>query len=139
MRTAVLIWLFCSARPLLAQQAPPRTWDSEALKNWATPLAAINIRPGHFSEAEYYRAPLDNYRTYPVYLPEREPDGYWESLKHKKPEPLVDLAGLGPTFNWVAAGKRVWEEIDVPYMRLFDAESIAMARSAEYVRKNQHE
>ena len=138
MRSAVLAWVFFSAGSLLAQPAPPRTWDSQALKDWATPLAATNIRPGHFSEAEYYRAPLDNYRTYPVYLPEREPPGYWESLRNKKPEPLVDLAGIGPAFNWVAAGKRVWEEIDVPYMRLFDAASIAMARSADYMRKTRH-
>jgi hypothetical protein len=31
----------------------------------------------------------------------------------------------------------VWDEIDVPYSRLFDAESIAMARSSNYVRKNE--
>ena len=116
----------------------PRTWDTAALSDWATPLAGIDVRPSHFSEAEYYQAPLDNYRTYPVYRPDREPPGYWEFLRAKRPEPLVDLKTCGHDFDWVAAGKRVWDEIDVPYFRLFDAESISLARSLEYFRDNEH-
>jgi hypothetical protein len=58
------------------------------------------------------------------------------ALQKRKPEPLIDLGGTGPTFNWIAVGKRVWDEIDVPYFRLFDSESIALARSPDYVRKN---
>jgi len=45
----------------------PKTWDAKALADWATPVAGLNVRPGHFSEEEYYRAPVDNLRTYPVY------------------------------------------------------------------------
>ena len=144
MKVLVVLGFLLSISSLAAQPAPskesipPRTWDSQALSEWATPLASIDIRPGHFSEAEYYRAPLDNYRTYPVYHPDREPPGYWESLKKKKPEPLVDLGTKGPAFNWIAAGKRVWDEVDVPFFRLFDQESISMARSPDYVRKNEH-
>jgi hypothetical protein len=115
-----------------------RTWDTTALSDWATPLATIDVRPSHFSEAEYYRAPLDNYRTYPVYRPDREPPGYWDSLRAKKPEPLIDLKTCGNGFDWLAAGKRVWDEIDVPNFRLFDAESISLARSQKYVRDNEH-
>jgi len=116
----------------------PRTWDTAALSDWATPVASINVPPSHFSEDEYYRAPLDNYRTYPVYSPDREPAGYWDSLKRKKPEPLIDLKTCGNGFDWAAAGKRVWDEIDVPYFRLFDAESISLARSPKYFRDNEH-
>ena len=132
----LLLSVSCGGEALGQLPAAPRTWDSRALSNWATPLALTGIRPGHFTENEYYRAPTDNYRTYPVYDPEREPAGYWEALKKKKPEPLVDPARTGPHFNWVVAGKRVWEELDVPYFRLFDAESVAMARSAKYVRES---
>ena len=32
---------------------PPKTWDEEGLREWATPIAALNVRPGHFSEEEY--------------------------------------------------------------------------------------
>ena len=130
--------LLLPAQPALFQPCgAPRTWDTAALSDWATPLAAIDVRPSHFSEAEYYRAPLDNYRTYPVYRPDREPPGYWDSLRAKKPEALVDLQTCGEGFDWVAAGKRVWDEIDVPYFRLFDAESISLARSRKYFRDNE--
>lgn len=137
----VLIWIvlssgFVAAAQTETQASVPRTWDTRALADWATPLANINVRPAHFSEDEYYRAPLDNYRTYPVYLPDREPAGYWERLRNKRPEPLIDLFNIGPSFNWATAGKRVWEEIDVPFFRLYDAEAISMARSSDYMRKN---
>jgi hypothetical protein len=139
---AVLIWVLCWAGSLPAQQipspgsVPPRAWDTRALSDWATPLANVNIRPGHFSEDEYYRAPIDNCRTYPVYLPGREPAGYWDALQKKRPEPLFEIGKPGLTFNWIPLGKHVWDEIDVPFFRLYDAESISMARSAEYMRKN---
>lgn len=135
----VLLSLLLPAQRLLPQPCrAPRTWDTAALSGWATPVAAINVPPSHFSEDEYYRAPLDNYRTYPVYRPDREPQGYWDSLTRKKPEPLIDLNNCGSSFDWVAAGKRVWDELDVPYFRLFDAQSISLARSAEYFRDNEH-
>jgi len=31
----------------------PRTWDEAALKDWATPIAGIGVRPGQFSAEEY--------------------------------------------------------------------------------------
>jgi hypothetical protein len=131
--------LLLAAQPASFQPCnAPRTWDTAALSDWATPVAAIGVRPSHFSEAEYYRAPLDNYRTYPVYHPEREPPGYWDLLSAKKPEPLIDVKNCGKGFDWLAAGKRVWDEIDVPNFRLFDAESISLARSPKYIRDNEH-
>ena len=53
---------------LAAQQTlkPPVTWDERALREWATPIAGLNVRPGHFSPEEYHKAPVDNLRTYPV-------------------------------------------------------------------------
>ena len=38
---------------LLAQSSTtiPKTWDDQALRDWATPIAALNVRPGNFSEA----------------------------------------------------------------------------------------
>jgi hypothetical protein len=68
----------------------PKTWDERALADWATPVAGLNVRPGHFSEQEYYAAPIDNLRTYPVYYPGREPAGYlgdapegWSKAPHR--------------------------------------------------------
>lgn len=81
----------------------------------------------HFSEAEYYRAPVDNYRTYPVYRPDREQPGYWDFIRARNPEPLSGSENL-----------RQGDEIDVPYSRLFDADSISLARSPKYFRDNEH-
>jgi len=114
----------------------PRAWNSQALSDWATPLAHDGLREGFFSEKEYYDSPVDNYRTYPVYDPDREPPGYWEALKRKKPEPIIDTSHIGPSFSWVSAGKILWEGLDVPALRLYDSKSIALARSREYVRAN---
>jgi hypothetical protein len=106
----------------------PRIWDDRALADWATPLAALKIRPGHYTAAEYYAVPADNLRTYPVYRPDREPPGYWEELQKKKPEPLVDASTMRSRRDWIAAGERVFREIDNVRNRTDDPALIAMAR-----------
>ena len=60
----------------------PKVWDESALIDWATPVAGLNVRPTHVSQKDYYALPIDNLRTYPVYYPGREPEGYWEKLQH---------------------------------------------------------
>src|SRR5438445_651871 len=107
MKLVILVWLLTG----LARAGDiPKTWDDAALADWATPVAGLNVRPGHFSEREYYAAPMDNLRTYPVYAPDREPAGYWESLQKKKPEPLIDLDKVRTEADWVRDGRRVFEE-----------------------------
>src|SRR5688572_32470699 len=71
---------------LLAQGGTqaPRIWDDAALADWATPVATLNVRPTHYSSAEYYSVPAENLRTYPVYHPDSEPPGYWEELQDRK-------------------------------------------------------
>ena len=59
--------LLLAGVPLALAVNPPRTWDEAALRDWATPVAGLNVRPGHFSQEEYDCAPIDNLRTYPVY------------------------------------------------------------------------
>jgi hypothetical protein len=114
----------------------PKTWDDKALADWATPVAGLNIRPGHFSEREYYAAPVDNLRTYPVYDPEREPVGYWETLQKKTPEPLVEIRKPRSAADWVRDGQRVFEELDFQRSRSYAPELIAMARSRAEVKKS---
>src|SRR5437867_7128323 len=45
----------------------PRIWDDRELAGWATPVAGLGVPPALFTEEEYYAAPVDNLRTYPVY------------------------------------------------------------------------
>ena len=118
---------------LAAQQTlkPPVTWDEAALHEWATPIAGLNVRPGHFSAEEYYKAPVDNLRTYPVYFPGREPAGYWEMLQSVGPKPLIEPATLTSEADWIRAGQRVFDEFDVGAFRVFDPQVVAFARTPE--------
>src|SRR5215218_5489216 len=115
----------CAISVALVAESPvtPRTWDEQALKNWATPVAGLNLRPGHFSSEEYSRAPVDNLRTYPVYYPGRAPAGYWQMLQSVGPKPLVEPARLATEADWIAAGKRVWDEYDIPAFRISDPQA----------------
>ena len=113
----------------------PRAWDEVALSDWATPIAGLGVRPGHFSEREYYAVTGDNLRTYPVYHPDREPPGYWEHLQHLKPEPLVNVSRIRTEDDWIAAGKRVWEELDATSFRSGDPDLIRQARSRDVLAK----
>jgi hypothetical protein len=108
----------------------PRFWNDRELADWATPVAGLNVRPGHFSERQYYAAPVAEWvRTFPVYFPGQEPPGYWEMLRARKPEPLT-ANGARTLDEWVAAGQRVFEEMDVPLFRSNDPAVIALARDA---------
>ena len=113
----------------------PRVWDDAALAEWATPLAGLNLRPTHMSSSEYYATPVDNLKTYPVYAPDREPAGYWEMLRKVGPTPLLQPEALTNDSEWVAAGRRVFEEADAIALRTYDAEFIDLVRSAESVRR----
>ena len=108
--------------------ATPRIWSDAALADWATPVAAIDIRPAHIAEAEYYAVPADNVRTYPVYHPDAEPPGYWEELQRKKPAPLVDVSTIRTRDDWIAAGERAFREVDSFWSRTSDPAVIAQAR-----------
>jgi hypothetical protein len=114
----------------LAQSPPsaPRIWREQDLADWATPIAALNARPAHYSSDEYYRIEGDNLRTYPVYDPNSEPAGYWEELQKKQPEPLVDVGKIRNAHDWIEAGRRAFIEIDAFWARTSDPTLIAAAR-----------
>ena len=133
MRLATVVFVLSTAG--IATEVP-KTWDERALADWATPVAGLNVRPGHFSEREYYAAPVDNLRSYPVYDPEREPAGYWEALQKKLPEPLVEIGRPRTAADWVRDGWRVFEELDFARSRAYDPQIIATARSRKEVKES---
>ena len=63
-----VLWAQAAFRPAI-----PRTWDEASLADWATPVAGLNVRPTHISAKDYYSLAVETLRTYPVYLPGREP------------------------------------------------------------------
>src|SRR5262249_34711179 len=107
----VLGWPFAAAQN--GKPAIPRTWDEAAIGDWATPIAGLHGRPTHITPEEYYSFPVENLRTYPVYYPGREPAGYWEMLQHVGPKPLIELARLKTEADWIDAGRRVFDELDI--------------------------
>jgi hypothetical protein len=106
----------------------PRAWDDAALEGWATPLAGLGVAPTHMSSAEYYAIPVDNLRSFPFYVPGREPPGYWERLQAMGPQPLIEPETLATDADWLAAGKRVFESVDHIHMRTRDPGLIAAVR-----------
>jgi len=133
----IIVAVLCAAgwgHPILCAQSVfrptiPRTWNEADLAEWATPVAGLNVRPGHFSSEEYYRAPIENRRTYPVYAAEREPSGYWEMLHNVGSKPLIEPEKLRTEADWLEAGHRVFEELDHFTMRSYDPQVIAKVRT----------
>jgi len=125
--------LLRAAPPAVQRWKPdiPKVWDEAALADWATPLAGLNRRPTHISAKEYYSLTVENLRTYPVYFPGREPEGYWEMLRRIGPKPLIEPKELVTEADWIEAGKRVFDEADHLHLRTWDPGFIAAARSRE--------
>ena len=97
------------------------------------------MRPAHYSEEEYYQAPVENYRTYPVCTPGREPSGYWEMLQKVGPKPLVSASTLRTKQDWIRAGRDVFEQADILSVRtrdpkIIDAVRFASARHLSYIK-----
>ena len=119
--------------PTDAGKAAPRIWDDRPLQDWAIPVA--KMRPKHYTEAEYYAAPADNLRSYPVYHPDREPSGYLDSLRSRGPQPLLELGKARTREEWIEVGSRVWDELDLVQVRTSDARIIDYVRSREALKK----
>ena len=109
----------------------PKTWDEVALKDWATPVAGLNVRPTHMSVQDYYSQPVENLRTYPVYYPGREPEGYWEMLQKIGPKPMIEPEKLKSKADWIEAGRKIFHEAPSFVTISRDPQVIAMARSGE--------
>ena len=92
----------------------PRTWDPEALRDLELPIAGLGKPPGHITPEYYYAQKVRPiYASYPVYHPDREPAGYFESLKTKEPVILWDDGTTTPKLeteaDWIAAGEMVFD------------------------------
>src|SRR5215471_5619880 len=108
--TLSLLWLnvFCSAQ--VFHPSIPKAWDDNDITGFELPLAQADRSPRYPSAAEYYALPVRPiYRSYPVYTPDKEPRGYWESLQQKEPEIIFDSGKLRAKEDWIRAGQVVFE------------------------------
>lgn len=110
---AVAGWLWgCPARVEPSEVIPgvPRTWDDEALATLDVPLADRSVSIRHIPSELYYQIPAGTiYKTYPVYHPDHEPEGYMEWLEEQEPEVAFDPWNLTSREDWIAAGRHVFE------------------------------
>ena len=114
----------------------PKIWDEKQLATWATPVAGIGVPPTFYSESEYYAAPVDNVRTYPVYAPDKEPKGYRDWMRKQGFQPLIEPDKLKTERGWIDAGRRVFEGLDFPVTRTDDPRIFKYLDDAEAVKKS---
>lgn len=129
-------WILQGARPSAQERTPSsvrRLWNAKDLADWAIPVAGINQTPRFYSEKEYYAAPVENLRTYAVYHPRYEPKGYMDWLRKQGPQPLVEPDKLKTEEDWIEAGRRVFDELDVPLVRTGDPRALEYLRDAKAI------
>ncbi|MBI1788403.1 MAG: hypothetical protein HYR60_12750, partial [Acidobacteria bacterium] len=108
-----LVLLVAGFLPLSAAEIP-KTWDDADLIGYRLPLAGLGKPPTLITAREYYALPETNLKTYPVYVPDKEPPGYLDWLKQQEPQPLVDVSKLKTEADWIAAGREVFYGRELP-------------------------
>ncbi|MFN7945878.1 MAG: di-heme oxidoredictase family protein [Blastocatellia bacterium] len=90
--------------------AIPKMWDDQAMAALELPPADPAVSRVHVSADYYYRIPVRPiYKSYPVYAPGQEPEGYEEWLRQQEPEPAFDAAKLRTENDWIRAGETVFD------------------------------
>lgn len=87
----------------------PRTWADEAVATFEIPLARPEFSAVHVPEEYYYRLPVRTiWKSYPIYHPDHEPDGYREQLASLKPQILFNESDPVTEQDWIEAGTHVF-------------------------------
>jgi hypothetical protein len=88
----------------------PRTWNDQDVQSLEVPLADQSASTEHVSAQYYYQIPVRPiYQSYPVYHPQKEPQGYLERLKTLAPEVIFDSSKLKTEGDWIRAGEIVFD------------------------------
>ncbi len=111
-----LIVLICCCLCLMGLRATfyypeiPRVWTDAAMKDWELPNANPDFTARPVSEDFYYALPERViYKTYPVYHPDYEPEGYWEWLHNQDAEIVFDASLLKTEEDWIKAGELLFD------------------------------
>jgi hypothetical protein len=101
---------------LLALQSPhffvadiPVTWDLEEIKRFHLPPPDPSVEVA-YAPADYYNSLPEHviYKTYPMYVREKAPEGYLDSLRNLEPEIAFDLSNIKTQEDWIKAGEAVF-------------------------------
>ena len=92
------------------EPAVPRTWDDAAVTTLELPLADERHSPIHVPAEYYYQIPARTvWKSFPVYHPDREPEGYVERLRGEEPQVAFDPSKLAGEAEWARAGELVFD------------------------------
>lgn len=88
----------------------PKLWDDEKVKTVHLPMADKTVELKPISEELFYKLKEKVvYKTYPLYMPGREPKGYYEWLMKQDPEIIFDASKLKSEEDWIKAGEIIYE------------------------------
>ena len=74
------------------------------------PFPDSSIRTNPVSEEYYYQLPERvAYKTYPFYMPGKEPKGYYEWLRKQEPEIIFNPTDLKTDSDWIKAGEIIYD------------------------------
>lgn len=89
----------------------PRVWDDAAIASLELPLPSLEHTPKHVPSSYFEAIPTRTiWKSYPVYHPDREPEGYWEWLHEQEPQVAFDPERLKTKADWIEAGERVFRQ-----------------------------
>ncbi len=101
----------------------PRVWDVERIRTMHLPVPGNSVAANPVSEDYYYKLPVRvAYKSYPFYMPGKEPKGYYEWLRQQTPAVIFNSADLKTDEDWIKAGEiiydmpEVYEPIDSVYL-----------------------
>jgi hypothetical protein len=87
----------------------PKAWDPAKVQSAHLPLADPSIHVSTVSEEYYYRLPEHvAYKSYPMYLPGREPKNYYDWLRQQEPAVVFNPASLKTEEDWIKAGEIIF-------------------------------
>lgn len=87
----------------------PKVWDLEKIQTMHLPYPDTAAKIIPVSEEYYYQLPERvSYKTYPFYMPGREPKGYYEYLS--KLDPIINFKEeeLKTEADWIKAGELIY-------------------------------
>ena len=127
-RVMTVIIVALAAATVAAQQTSrtraPKLWTDEALD-----VGAADRRRERGAEvlhgSRVLRRAVDEVRTYPVYLKDREPKGYRDWMRKQGPQPLIETGKSQTEAEWAAAGREVFDGLDLPEFRTDDPRVLA--------------
>jgi cytochrome c2 len=94
------------------KQAPdlPKVWTDERMQSLFLPMADSSVKMHAPSAAFYYQqTERVMYKSYPMYMPGREPKGYYDWLKQQEPQIAFNPDEIKSEADYIKAGEVLYD------------------------------